>query len=115
MRGAIPPLPQYAVMAWCLVKAQGQLYLYLINQVSCHEEVWGCTVIVHSFLSSALDGGEWSASRTFYPRGKRAQYPLDRRLTDSQRQCGSGGEKKKIPALDGNRNWVVRSIAQSLY
>jgi len=27
MRGAIPPLPQYAFMAWCSVKAQGQLYL----------------------------------------------------------------------------------------
>jgi hypothetical protein len=27
MSGAIPPLPQYAFMAWCLVKAQGQLYL----------------------------------------------------------------------------------------
>jgi hypothetical protein len=29
MSGAIPPLPQHAFMAWCLVKAQGQLYLYL--------------------------------------------------------------------------------------
>jgi hypothetical protein len=31
MRGAIPPLPQYAFMAWCSVKekAQGQLYFYL--------------------------------------------------------------------------------------
>jgi hypothetical protein len=28
MRGAIPPLPQYAFM-WCSVKAQGQLYLTL--------------------------------------------------------------------------------------
>jgi len=27
MRGAIPPLPRYAFMAWCSVKAQGQLYL----------------------------------------------------------------------------------------
>jgi len=27
MRGAIPPLFQYALMAWCLVKTQGQLYL----------------------------------------------------------------------------------------
>jgi hypothetical protein len=27
MRGAKPPLPQYAFMAWCSVKAQGQLYL----------------------------------------------------------------------------------------
>jgi hypothetical protein len=29
MSGAIPPFPQYAFMAWCLVKAQKQLYLYL--------------------------------------------------------------------------------------
>jgi hypothetical protein len=29
MSGAIHTLPQYAFMAWCLVKAQGQLYLYL--------------------------------------------------------------------------------------
>jgi len=29
MSGAMPPLPQYAFMARCLVKAQGQLYLYL--------------------------------------------------------------------------------------
>jgi hypothetical protein len=27
MREAIPPLPQYAFMAWCLVKEQGQFYL----------------------------------------------------------------------------------------
>jgi len=26
MRGAIPPLPQYAFMTWCSVEAQGQLY-----------------------------------------------------------------------------------------
>jgi hypothetical protein len=29
MSGAIPPLLQYVFMAWCSVKAQGQLYLYL--------------------------------------------------------------------------------------
>jgi len=28
MRGDIPPLPQYAFMAWCSVKAQGQLYFF---------------------------------------------------------------------------------------
>jgi hypothetical protein len=27
MSGAIPPLPQYASMAWCSVKTQGKLYL----------------------------------------------------------------------------------------
>jgi hypothetical protein len=34
MSGAIPPLPQYAFMAWCSVKAQGQLYLYLLPLAS---------------------------------------------------------------------------------
>jgi hypothetical protein len=29
MSGAIPPLPQYGFMAWCSVKAQGQIYFYL--------------------------------------------------------------------------------------
>jgi len=29
MSGAIPPLPQYDLMAWCSVTAHGQLYLYL--------------------------------------------------------------------------------------
>jgi len=27
MSGAINPRPQYAFMAWCLVKAQGEFYL----------------------------------------------------------------------------------------
>jgi hypothetical protein len=31
MSGAIPPLPQYALMAWGSVKAQGKLYLYLFK------------------------------------------------------------------------------------
>jgi len=29
MSGAIPPLPQYALMAACSIEVQGQLYLYL--------------------------------------------------------------------------------------
>jgi hypothetical protein len=32
MSGAIPPLPQYTFMAWCLVKAQGQLYQFFWRQ-----------------------------------------------------------------------------------
>jgi len=36
MSGAIPPLPQYAFVAWCSGKAQGQLYLYQSEkQLSC--------------------------------------------------------------------------------
>jgi len=32
MCGAIPPLLQYALMVWCSVKAQGQLYLLPYHQ-----------------------------------------------------------------------------------
>jgi hypothetical protein len=28
MRGTIPPLPKYAFVAWCYVKAKGCIYLY---------------------------------------------------------------------------------------
>jgi hypothetical protein len=45
MSGAIPPLPQYASMAWCSVKTQGKLYL--LNYLS-----YLCTLIrvVHEKL-----------------------------------------------------------------
>jgi len=34
MCGVIPPLPQYIFTAWCSVKAQRQLYLYLYYKVT---------------------------------------------------------------------------------
>jgi hypothetical protein len=39
----------------------------------CHEEVWGVGAQLHALLTSAIDGGEWLASRPghFTPR-KRA-------------------------------------------
>jgi hypothetical protein len=35
MSGAILPLPQYTLMAWCsvMIKAQGQIYLYLSSLI----------------------------------------------------------------------------------
>jgi hypothetical protein len=48
----------------------------------------------YSFLTSALDGGEWSASRpgrALYPRGKDPRYPLDRRLGGPQSRSGHRG------------------------
>jgi hypothetical protein len=32
MRGTILPLPQYAFMTWCSVKAQGEIYLYFYGR-----------------------------------------------------------------------------------
>jgi hypothetical protein len=46
----------------------------------------------YSFTTSALDGGEWSASwQRFTPQGKDLQYPLDRRLGGSQSWSGHRG------------------------
>jgi hypothetical protein len=53
MSGAIPLLPQYAFMAWCSVKAQGQLYLYLLYQsfmfFTLQEVLWGVTAFKEEF------------------------------------------------------------------
>jgi hypothetical protein len=40
MSGSIPPLSQYAFMAWCSVKTPGQLYLYLYLYVIVYELRW---------------------------------------------------------------------------
>jgi hypothetical protein len=47
----------------------------------------------YSFLTSALDGGEWSASRPgrALPRGKDPRYPLYRRLGVPQSRSGHRG------------------------
>jgi hypothetical protein len=47
----------------------------------------------YSFLTSALDGCEWSASRPgrALPAGKNLRYPLDRRLGGPQSWSGHRG------------------------
>jgi hypothetical protein len=47
----------------------------------------------YSFMTSALDGGEWSASRPdrALPQGKVRRYPLYRRLGGSQSRSGHRG------------------------
>jgi hypothetical protein len=61
VHGAIPPLPQYAFMAWCSVKAQGQLYLLPLSMPGnigspiriislpspCYSEVMGLLFVVY--------------------------------------------------------------------
>jgi hypothetical protein len=37
--------------------------MYLINQAVLYEKIWGSGDIAPSFLMSALDRGEWLASR----------------------------------------------------
>jgi hypothetical protein len=80
MRGAIHPLPQYVFMAWCLVKHRDncrdkvKVKLSLcFNYAKRHEGLLGEWRYnsTHS-LTSALDGGEWSAS----PKRKEPLVPI---------------------------------------
>jgi hypothetical protein len=57
-----------------------------------YEEV---ELLIQAFLTSALVGGEWSASRTgrFTPPGKEPQYPLESSLGEPQNRSGRRGEE----------------------
>jgi hypothetical protein len=52
---------------------------------------WGVEVQLHAFLTSALDGGEWSP---LYPQGKSPWFPLDRRLSGLQSCSGHSGKER---------------------
>jgi hypothetical protein len=57
MSGAIPPLPQYAFMAWCLVKAQG-ISVYFCNQlykIFTYSLVSSCCCTLRIFISLSLE------------------------------------------------------------
>jgi hypothetical protein len=59
-----------------------------------HGGAWGGEEVqLYSFLTSALDGGEWSASRPCraLPWGKDPRYPLNRRLGGPQSRSGRRG------------------------
>jgi hypothetical protein len=47
------------------VKEKIKLFLYLINYALFHKHIWGSGGIAPTFLTSALDEGVWSASRSY--------------------------------------------------
>lgn len=57
---------------------------------------------IHSFLTSALHGGEWStlSSGRFRP-GNELRQPLNRRLGGPQGRCGRFEEDENICSLTG--------------
>jgi hypothetical protein len=78
--------------------AYGKVFLCLISSALCHEDIWGSEGIASPFLTSALDGGEWSASRPcrFTPGRNSTRYPLVMRLGGPQGRSGSCGEEKNL-------------------
>jgi hypothetical protein len=58
---------------------------------------------VPPFLTSALDGGEWSALRLgrFTPKDRSFWYPLNGRLGGHQNQTGHFGVEDKLLPMQG--------------
>jgi hypothetical protein len=84
--------------------------LCLINYALCHEDIWRSGGISPPFLTSALDGGEWSASRPgrFTPWGKSPLYPLDRRAPEPVWTLW----RRETFCSAGNRTRAVQSVAR---
>jgi hypothetical protein len=58
MSGAIPPLPKYAFMAWCSIKAQGHLYFYcpIIHMDRLKETIQSLRYDLECYRYSNLSG-----------------------------------------------------------
>jgi hypothetical protein len=83
-------------------KEEAKLSLCLINQAPRHDDVPGSGGIAPSFLTSALDGDEWAASRPGrFIRGENPRHPLYRRLGGTKSQYGRCGVKKNLLFLSG--------------
>jgi hypothetical protein len=78
----------------------------------------GVHVEIRILLTSALVGGEWSATRygCFNPQGNNPQYLFDRRLGEPQSRSGRRGQEKILDPT-GTRTPTRGSPArsQSLY
>jgi hypothetical protein len=71
---------------------------------------WGVGLYLHAFLTSALDGGEWSASRPsrFSPR-KESLVPIG-----PQSWSGRSGEEKNSHPLPGLEPSIIQPVAQQI-
>jgi hypothetical protein len=85
MSGAIPPLPEYASMAWCSVKAQGQLYIYLYSLL-CPWYVYKCVIHANIFLTCSAQIDSHSHKEMFSLLVSRYLVEL---LSDSKRMSDS--------------------------
>jgi hypothetical protein len=73
---------------------------------------WGMELKLHAFLTLALDGGEWPASRPLYPQRQSPWYPLDKELGGPQSRSGHGGKAKNSQTLPGLEPPIIQPVAQ---
>jgi hypothetical protein len=72
MQQRLNSLYLYSILDVLKVKAKVKFSLWLINLAPCHEVIRGSGGVAPPFLTLALDGNEWSASRLgrFNARGR---------------------------------------------
>jgi len=75
------------------------------------EVYWGVEVLIHAFLTSALDGRDWSVSRPDI-QGKSSCYPWDRRLGGPQCRSVRGGERENSQPLPAVEPPIIQPVAQ---
>ena len=110
-------------MCFCWLLYYKLLFLFLCVMKSCG----GAEVRKNSFLTSALNSGEWRASRLgrCAARSKISRWSFNRRLADSQSPSGPSGEEDNIMTLarmqsgccTKQRSWytVTRITVRSAY
>jgi hypothetical protein len=111
-------MPRY-IYGFCIIlsiyfNTPVKISLCLINYVLCHEDIWVTGVISPSFLISAQDGGEWSASRPghFNPGGRETQVPTEQKAGWASGHSGCYGEETKSLASTWNRTPAVQPVAR---
>jgi hypothetical protein len=92
--------------AWRQWQAKANKYIpkQQSSPATLHDGAWGeRRYNSFSFLTSALDGGEWATSRLgrALSRGKDPRYPLYRRLGGPQSRSGHRGYRKNPLLLPG--------------
>jgi hypothetical protein len=89
-------------------KVKVKVSLCFLTEHHAMKTYWG------RFLTSALDGGESSASLPdrFTPRERGPDTPLDRRLGGSRNRSGRGGEEKNSQLLSGLESRIIQPVAQ---
>jgi hypothetical protein len=105
-----------------LNQAQGPFYLLLhvykgkvipvFNYAPRHEGIWGSGGIAQTLLTSGLDGGEWSASRSgHFSPGKKAPGTHWKGGWVGPRGCLDAVEKRKSLVPTRNQTYVPPSFS----
>ena len=71
----------------------------MVTLTTPRRHIRGLEVQLHSFLTSVLDGGEWSTYTGRFILRKEPWYPLNRRMIGPHSRSGRFGEEENLFSL----------------